>query len=146
MVRSKLPPGGILRRVAKGAPGNAVRIDDCVLLRLSGGRGLAARGRAQQVVERRAERGAEAAQRAQRRGAAALFDRADLRGGQARGGGEFVLLQAAAFAQGADGVADAAGLLLLQRFALQVGGRGKGGAFQAGLFGAFAGHGGGVNN
>ena len=41
MVRSKLPPGGILRRVAKGAPGNAVRIDDCVLLRFSGGRGLA---------------------------------------------------------------------------------------------------------
>ena len=40
-VRSQLPGGRILRRVAKGAPGNGVRIDDCVLMKMSGGRRFA---------------------------------------------------------------------------------------------------------
>lgn len=40
-VRTVLPPRGLLRRVAKGAPGNAARIDDCVLLKFADGRLLA---------------------------------------------------------------------------------------------------------
>lgn len=40
-VESKLPQMGILRRVMKGAPGNFVSLDDCVLMKFSGRRALA---------------------------------------------------------------------------------------------------------
>ena len=106
---------------------------------VGGGRRAPDRG-AQQVVDRRAERLADAAQRPQRGRPAPALDGAHLRGGEPGEGGELDLLQAAALAQRADGLADAAGLLLLDALLGEPLGDRGGRTFQAGLLLACAWH------
>ena len=106
---------------------------------VGGGRRAPDRG-AQQIVDRRAERLADAAQRPQRGRPAPALDGAHLRGGEAGEGGKLDLLQAAPLAQRADGLADAAGLLLLDALLGEPLGDRGGRTFQAGLLLACALH------